>query len=221
MSLDEAYHLAHSAECRLRISTDRPDRDLRVVVGHLMHYESLRLRIVEIEHNIGKSPSPRAGERQERDQPDDLQLTRTTSSGDLRRYLPAADRQTAEEDSGNQEDDAIDLDSLEEEDDIDNEFDAGLTLHRFASGRARSPPPLVNDDDDDAEPHSPEEPPPEDVAQALNGPDNDELARSIEKVRNCHCHPHAASPEFEHVWTLPASQQHKPGILRAVAQLAD
>jgi hypothetical protein len=83
MSLPEVYRLAHTAECRLQMAASAKSRDLRFVVGHLMHYESLRLRIVEIEHDIGRSQ--RAKEVQFKGTGD---LKKKPSTGQLGRRSP-------------------------------------------------------------------------------------------------------------------------------------
>lgn len=190
MSLQEAYQLAHSAECRLRISTDRPDRNLRVVVGHLLHYESLRLRIVEIEHDISKNERARVARSQGAGQP--KSATQRPSSPPEQ-----ADGEVTDSD---------------DEDMTDSDHDDELELTRFDT----NVPQLVEDDDDDF--GNPEDPEPEDVEQALAGVGDDELAQSIENVRNCQCHHRTKSPKIEHVWALP--KQDKPGVVRAIAQVA-
>ncbi|KAE9983826.1 hypothetical protein EG327_005328 [Venturia inaequalis] len=60
MSLKQTYNLAHTARCKLHLAADRPDRDLRFLVGHAMHLDSLMLRIIEIEENV-EPPSNASG----------------------------------------------------------------------------------------------------------------------------------------------------------------
>ncbi|ETN46177.1 uncharacterized protein HMPREF1541_00361 [Cyphellophora europaea CBS 101466] len=45
-----AYALAHSARCKLALSANRPDRNLRMVLGHAFALDNLLVRIVEIEN---------------------------------------------------------------------------------------------------------------------------------------------------------------------------
>jgi hypothetical protein len=52
MSLDQAYALAHIAQCRLNKEASRRDRSLRYMVGHLQHYQSLRLHISSVESDF-------------------------------------------------------------------------------------------------------------------------------------------------------------------------
>ena len=55
MSLKQTYSFAHTAQCKLRIAVEQPDRDLRFMVGHAMHLDSLMLRIVEIEQSVDQA----------------------------------------------------------------------------------------------------------------------------------------------------------------------
>ena len=45
------YALAHSARCKLALSANRPDRNLRMVLGHAFALDNLLVRIVEIEND--------------------------------------------------------------------------------------------------------------------------------------------------------------------------
>ncbi|RMZ87188.1 hypothetical protein DV736_g5583, partial [Chaetothyriales sp. CBS 134916] len=54
-SQHETYRIAHTARCKLHMAANRPDRDLRFVLGHAFTLDNLLLRIVEIENS---SPSP-------------------------------------------------------------------------------------------------------------------------------------------------------------------
>jgi hypothetical protein len=49
------YTLAHTAQCKLKLAANRPDRNLRFVLGHAFTLDNLMLRIVEIENNGAKS----------------------------------------------------------------------------------------------------------------------------------------------------------------------
>jgi hypothetical protein len=48
------YALAHSARCKLMLSANRPDRNLRMVLGHAFALDNLLVRIVEIENESVK-----------------------------------------------------------------------------------------------------------------------------------------------------------------------
>ncbi len=221
MSLKEAYSLAHSAECRLAMEANRPERNLRFVVGHLMHYESLRLRIVEIEHDISRSQRAKAVAFKGTGHVESG-LRRKPSTGQLggRRspppttYNPAQDPEIDDDDpwSGGED----------EEDE-----DQSLGLQRFPSGAARPPQPppdLVQDDDDyddyDDEPESPEEPDQATLEEILKTEGRTDYVNMYDGVRKCPCHKHQDAPMFEKMWELPQSEKDaKDGVTRAVAQV--
>jgi hypothetical protein len=48
------YALAHSARCKLHLSANRPDRNLRMVLGHAFALDNMLVRIVEIENQSAK-----------------------------------------------------------------------------------------------------------------------------------------------------------------------
>jgi len=210
MSLPEAYRLAHTAECRLNIEAGRKDRNLRFLVGHLMHYENLRLRIVEIEHDISKSQRAKAVQFQGAGQ-----LRHKPSTGQLGRKSPPPSQL-----SGLDDEDDLSGDDAEE----DDEFDGGLSLQRFPSGSAR-PPPLEPDDyddyedEEDEEPVSPTEPDQATLAQAMKGDGNQQLAAMYNGVRKCPCHGKTNAPEFERVWELPGQKRSRDGVTVAVAEV--
>ena len=221
MSLKEAYHLAHTAQCRLNIAANRPDRNLRFVVGHLMHYEALRLRIVEIEHDISQGHHAKSVQFKGTGHVcTATELPRKPSTGQLgRRSPPPVALPTTTSD-----DDLSDGSDTEE----DGEE---LSLQRFPSGAARPPralPDLTPDeigelsgsDEDDDEPVTPDEPDPESVELALKGDNNGLLAQMYEGVRRCPCHGKTDAPSIENVWELPQSEQTKEGWTRAVAQVS-
>lgn len=213
MSLPEVYRLAHTAECRLQMAANRKSRDLRFVVGHLMHYESLRLRIVEIEHDIGRSE--RAKEVQFKGVGD---LKKKPSTGQLGRRSPPPPPT-----NGIPGLDAEDEDDLSDSASDDEDDDGELGLMRFPSGSAR-PPPLEPDDgdyddDDSDEPVSPEEPDQASLEQAIKGQNNEDLAKYYNETRKCPCHGKTNAESFERVWELPAGESDKPGFTRVVAEV--
>ncbi|EXJ85566.1 hypothetical protein A1O1_05930 [Capronia coronata CBS 617.96] len=56
LSPTTAYTLAHTAQCKLKLAANRPDRNLRFVLGHAFTLDNLMLRIVEIEnHSAGSA----------------------------------------------------------------------------------------------------------------------------------------------------------------------
>ena len=48
------YQVAHSAQCKLNLAANRPDRNLRFVLGHAFTLDKVLLRIVEIESQSAK-----------------------------------------------------------------------------------------------------------------------------------------------------------------------
>ncbi|CAK1359497.1 hypothetical protein CB0940_05694 [Cercospora beticola] len=228
MSLREAYTLAHTAQCRLQLAASRPDRNLRFVVGHLMHYESLRLRIVEIEHDISKS-SRSSSVAFKGTGHVDHHLQHKPSTGQLGRRSPPPPAQTYDDDTDSDEDEDMAF---------DDEADDGLSLERFPSAAAQEPrqppqptrtdpePPELEPDDedysDDEEPRSPEEPSPEDLQRAVKGEGNELYATYYEGVRKCVCHGNTDAPSFDRMWELPPDQSSaREGVTRAVAHVRD
>ncbi|KEF58706.1 uncharacterized protein A1O9_06632 [Exophiala aquamarina CBS 119918] len=49
------YSLAHTAQCKLKLSAKRGDRDLRFILGHAFTLDNVMLRIMEIENQTAKS----------------------------------------------------------------------------------------------------------------------------------------------------------------------
>lgn len=238
-SLREAYYLAHTAQCRLQLEASRPDRNLRFVVGHLMHYESLRLRIVEIEHDISRSQRAKAVQFRGTGHVDGASqqgARRTPSTGQLRRRSPPPpaaasnwdeDGEEEEGEGDGEGDGEEEQEEQEEQEERDAEFndddaDEGLGLTRFPSrsSRPQPPPDLEPDDADDDEPVSPEQPDQATLEQALKGDSNELLAQMYEGVRRCRCHGHTGTaPPVERMWALPGSG--KDGVTRAVAQMVE
>ena len=59
----QTYLIAHSAQCKLNLAANRPDRNLRFVLGHAFTLDKVLLRIVEIENKT-------ASDELDTDQPD-------------------------------------------------------------------------------------------------------------------------------------------------------
>jgi hypothetical protein len=55
MNTSTTYTLAHTVQCKLKLAANRPDRNLRFVLGHAFTLDNLMLRIVEIENQSAKS----------------------------------------------------------------------------------------------------------------------------------------------------------------------
>ncbi|RMY99435.1 hypothetical protein D0860_08298 [Hortaea werneckii] len=219
MSLREAYSLAHSAQCRLNIEASRPDRNLRFVVGHLMHYESLRLRIVEIEHDISRNQRAKAVQFQERmsgqSGGEGSRLRSQPSTGDLKKQQPLRKSPPPPPSFTAQDDE--DDDDLPEDLLADDDEEEGLGLQRFPSGSARPPQPppdLEPDDEDDDEeddydPPSPEEPSEAALQFAMRNQPNEQLAKS-----------YSQAPAIDRLWEL-RDEKAAGGRTRAVVEVAE
>ncbi|KIW88723.1 uncharacterized protein Z519_10769 [Cladophialophora bantiana CBS 173.52] len=55
LTTSTTYTLAHTAQCKLKLAANRPDRNLRFVLGHAFTLDNLMVRIVEIENQSAKS----------------------------------------------------------------------------------------------------------------------------------------------------------------------
>lgn len=219
MSLREAYSLAHTAQCRLQMEVGRPGRNLRFIVGHLMHYESLRLRIVEIEHDTSKSnDTPTTPFKGTGAAAHGHSFASPATQGGVRSPPPKALSKYEEDD----QDDQDFADEVEEDE---------LSLTRFPSGAsqpARAPPDLVPDDpreydvDGDDEPVSPDEIDQATLEMYVRDGGNDELTTTYNSIRKCPCHGQTdAAPIVERLWEIPGSMTRKDGVQvqRAIAQV--
>lgn len=227
MSLKEAYTMAHSAKCRLHMEADRPERNLRFVVGHLMHYESLRLRIVEIEHDISKNERAKAVAFKGTGHVSkpETGLRKISSSGQLagrRSPPPPADYVYGDEENDDNDEDDDDPWSGGDDEDEDEE---SLGLQRFPSGSSRPPRPAPGllpdeegDDDDDPEPISPEEPDQATLEAIIKGAGNTDMANMYNGMTKCVCHKKQDAPQFENFWELPVKDGAE-GRTRAIAQV--
>lgn len=220
MSLREVYSLAHTAECRLQMAAGRSNRDLRFVVGHLMHYESLRLRIVEIEHDIGKGHRAKAVQSRRTGHVEGQPLRHKPSNGHLGTRSPPS---SAISDDGGNDGGHDDSDDSEGVEDVDGEDDS-LGLRRFSASGPK-PPALYDDDLDEADDEdddlvSPEESDQATLERTLKSPADDKLTNAYDGVRKCPCHGHTDAPAFEQMWELPHEQGDKDGVTRAIAQVA-
>ncbi|KAK0289049.1 hypothetical protein LTR35_000424 [Friedmanniomyces endolithicus] len=229
MSLKEAYTLAHSAQCRLQLAASRPDRNLRFVVGHLMHYENLRLRIVQIEHDISRSERASAVAFQGTGHVNGAGgLRHKPSTGQLGRRSPPPAAVEYDEDEDE------DLPEHGEVVDDGDDDEGGLGLTRFPSGSTRPqqhPPPalepddgLDEDGDEDDEAVSPEEPNQATLEAAMKGAGEERWGKAYEGVRKCGCHGQSGAPSLGRMWELPASGtgasgEGKGGVTWAVAEV--
>ncbi|KAL2064489.1 hypothetical protein VTL71DRAFT_4983 [Oculimacula yallundae] len=230
MSVRETYKIAHTARCKLQMAADRPDRDLRFILGHAFTLDKLRLRIAEIEVS-GSSDSdsepeddlPRAvcDGSHAQTKPGEMggrrvsfQTGKAGGNGNGigikgekdRRRSPPPPVQTPvlEEDTESDEDDI-------EEDVEDEEEDLGLV--RFGSAAAQ-PPRIVDDEADvetggvevlegqEIEALDPKKYSEEELRKLCEGQSSQELRDAYTGVAGCPCHG-KHGPQIENFWELP------------------
>lgn len=217
-SLRETLSIAHTAECKLRLAVDRPDRELRFMLGHALTLDNVSLRLVEIEQEAAtvQQPSHASG----------VKFQAATNGCTRRRTSPPPNR-LAELHASDEEDE-------EDEEDKDDYFSSDddqdeLSLTRFPSGSARppqEPPALISSEDDSSEEEDPPSPelPSEDMLRDLTKSDVDEdLMNAYTGVSKCPCHGHHVNaPRISRMWELPpkAGEHRADGVRFAVAEVA-
>jgi hypothetical protein len=215
MSVMETYRIAHTARCKLQLAADRPDRNLRFILGHAFTLDNLRLQIAQIEEAMDS----------ESDEEDDIDThiappARLVSfsksahgpvSSPGRRRSPPPDKTAGHLDPGGL------LDGEEEDDD---EEDGDLRLERFGSATEQLPR-MIDDDgeDEEEEPNSPPDSPSEEELRLVTeGAGNAGLTDMYQRVAGCPCHGHHG-PAAEKVWEIPQKAEG-PGLRLAVVQIA-
>lgn len=225
MSADETYILAHTAQCKLKMAADKPDRNLRFILGHAFTVDKLMCRIVEIENDLERMP------KQDHQGPAERRVSFKDNSnqptGPLRQELNPSTKKGAKgarAPSPPPDPDAAHLgdssdsesDPFEDDEDAD---DPSLSLSRTTSNVARPPPSLVPSDGDSSdEDDGPDSPParPSDsmLATITEEEEGDEmLADLYETVRKCGCQAHVdkQAPPVAKVWELPQAGTKKHG----------
>ncbi len=179
MSRSQTYILAHTARCKLQLAADRPDRNLRFILGHAFTLDNLRLRIAEIETDSSAYLSDSSdGE----DRP-----TCTAHVGERRVSFRSGSPRPTNVGVGRPKspppDELAQLSSSEsedEDDDIeeDDEFEEELSLTRFESATAKAPRMVADEGDDedhgDLGPKSPEMVPSEGDLKIICGQEGDQ-----------------------------------------------
>ena len=224
MSVDETYSLAHTAQCKLRMAADKPDRNLRFILGHAFTFDKVMCRIVEIEDERESMPKPVPSEPTERRVSFKDNSNRPT--GPLRQEIKPPTKKGAKggrvpspppDPGAAHMDESSDSDEYVFEDDEDAD-DTSLSLSRTTSHIAQRPPTLVPSDDDssdeDDEPVSPPSRPSDSVLETITEEEGDEvLAELYESIRHCGCQKEVdkQAPPISKVWELPQSEVKKPG----------
>jgi hypothetical protein len=209
----------------LQLAADRPDRDLRFILGHAFTLDKLRLRIAEIETDPSASISDSESDDELPTCNADVGKPRRVSfqGGSLRPTNMTARPKSPPPDELAHLDGSS---SESEDDDIeeDDEFGEELGLQRFSSATAKAPrmvpdEPGDDDDDDDVGPKSPEMAPSEGDLKIIMGGEGDaELAEAYNHVNGCPCHG-KKGPGVENVWEIPGKLGEHGGRL-AVVQVA-
>lgn len=221
LSPSQTYQLAHSVRCRLMLSAERPDRNLRFVLGHAFTLDKIMLRLVEIEDEDEKAPQQReptpppaaeAGRVSFRDAPS------SKRQRDEKMGIAAEPRKRASPPPPAK----AGTDSDTDEDDEDGE-DLALTL--TTSNIAKAPPvvpkqqpppaemalpnlvPSSDSDSDEEEEEEEEEEPRRRIPDSLletiiEEPGDEGLAELYETVASCPCHGKDA-PVVEQIWEIP------------------
>jgi hypothetical protein len=223
MSDDEAYTLAHTAQCKLKMAADKPDRNLRFILGHAFTFDKLMCRIVEIENERESMPKHddhvlsterRVSFKDNSDRPTGplRQEAKPPTKKGARAPSPPPDPNVA-----HTTDDESDSDDHALEDDEDAD-DPSLSLSRTVSASARPPPNLVPSDgdssDEDEEAISPPPVPSGAVLETIMEEEEDEmLAGLYEDIRKCGCQNDVGkkAPPIVKVWEIPQQATEKRG----------
>jgi hypothetical protein len=216
LSYNQTYVLAHTAQCKLQLSANRPDRNLRFVLGHALAFESLMLRIVEIEEE--QHSAKHAHEDQNSSTASRVSFVDNSNrpTGDLRREQPSTRgrKPSPPPDPALSRHDGAESDSDEEDYVDEEEFDdSSLGLVRFGSASAY--PPRTLDCDNEDEEDEPTSPPPvfsESMLKEITEGEGDEgLADLYECVRSCGCQSHVdgEAPAISSIWEIPSKSSEK------------
>jgi hypothetical protein len=209
MSATDTYRIAHTAACKLQLAADRPDRNLRFILGHAFTLDKIRLQIARIEED---ADSDEDEEEADRDIP-------TPPSPGVVSFPRSANRPVAftRRKSPPPENHAQDISSDEDVEEEEEEED--LRLERFGSA-AGLPPRMIDDegsDEEDEPPSPPGTPSKQELKVLTEGDANPGLTDMYQRVAGCPCHGHEA-PAAEKVWDIPQTME-KEGPRLAVVQV--
>jgi len=224
MRSQDTITLAHTARCKLQLAADRPDRNLRFILGHAFTLDRIRVAVAEIEDDsddddgVDESLVENQGAQQRRVSFGG-RVPGLQRRSEPRRRSPPPDQISGagDSDTASDDDDAMD-------DDLDAE-DAGLSLQRFPSGTAqppRAPPELELDDSSSSEDENePKSPPPltnDELLAITGGKSSEELTDVYKRVAGCGCHgKRDLVGEGGGVWEVPKTLG---GGRRAVVQVS-
>lgn len=224
MLVHETYTLAHTAQCKLKMAADKPDRNLRFILGHAFTFDKVMCRIVEIENEQENMPTHDHHEPTKRRVSFNDNSDRPT--GPLQQEIkpPAKkDSQGARAPSPPPDPSVVHQDD-EDDDEIVNDDDAddpSLGLSRTTSNAARAPPNLVpsegDSSDEDESPDSPPTRPSDSVLETIMEEEGDEmLAELYEGIRHCRCQneEEKQAPPISKIWEVPQTEvkKHEKGM---------
>lgn len=227
MSSLETLSLAHTARCKLQLAADRPDRNLRFILGHAFTLDKLRLRLAEIEIEEDSEEDEYADDRAApTERRVSFHASNRHSAGAGRKPSPPPDPIAHLDASSSDSSDGDEYDEVEEEEE-EEDGSGGLSLRRFESGAAQ-PPRMIDDeegssgDEDEVEPKSPPSMLPSDADLKLitEGAGNKELVDAYQHVAGCPCHGERGAPAVSNVWEVPRNSSmgsHGPRV--AVVQV--
>lgn len=216
MSIHETYRIAHTARCKLQIAADRPDRNLRFILGHAFTLDNLRLQIAQIEQAIDSDSES------DEDEPDIpsapspgvVSFPKSTNrpvTSSQRRRSPPPHRPAGLSDSDS---------SQEEDDEYEDDAAEDLRLERFGSA-AGLPPRMIDDEGSDEEDEltsPPGTPSQDELRQLTQGGGNDGLTDMYQSVASCPCQKHSL-PTVEKMWDIP-QRPEKDAPRLAIVQVA-
>ncbi|KAF2423492.1 hypothetical protein EJ08DRAFT_652757 [Tothia fuscella] len=219
MSLKETYTIAHTAQCKLHMAVNKPDRNWRFIVGHAVTLDNVMLRLVQMEESIDKAPlASDVRFKGAGGVPKSSPLSQQTNQRKGR--SPPLPQRT---ESGSDDDD-----EEEELAEYDDEAGEDLNLMRFPSGSERPPmhpPPLDPSDEDSSSDDEEEELTKmlegmdfEKLKSATEGKGNQEMVDVFNRVQGCPCHGKPQSQPIENFWELPGTE-HGDGVRTAVVEI--
>ncbi|KAF2663790.1 hypothetical protein BT63DRAFT_112091 [Microthyrium microscopicum] len=207
MSHRETLSLAHTAECKLKIAANKPDRNLRFLLGHALTLDSLNLRLMQIEDESRTVRQPRHSSS--------VKFKAADNGGNKR--SPLSGRQKTPPPVTNKSDDDQDVASDSDPDE--------LSLQRFPSAAAqprRQPSPdklqppqesyddVSSSDDEDLESFLAmleKNISRESLEKITKSKTDEELASLYQSVKGCSCH-ETDAPEIKNFWEVPTDQQN-------------
>ena len=215
---EDPYVLAHTVQCKLKLAANRPDRNLRFILGHAVTLDSLMLRIVEIEekqHHTEAVPN-------EQDDPTTSAVTFDCTASQPSNKRKGGRHPSPPPDAALAHNDRSDSDSDEyafDDDDADDEPSLGLT--RFTSASAQ-PPRMIDpeSDSDEDEPKSPPQMPSESELRTIIEEESDGMMADLyESVRKCTCHDQKAPP-ISAMWEVPQPEGEQNENMRRTAVIS-